>query len=137
MNASEAVRWNRLTKDEKQKLLDLLTTQLTHSVKLSKKKLDDVHDRQERCRIVEQELVVSKQKLERDCAKARTYQELKEKIQLGTLLKTFLIFIAGLSGLLLIGNNNRTFQLAIKNNSQTPSLLNQKKANLTNTINKM
>ncbi len=58
----------------------------------------------------------------------------KEKIQLGSLIKTFLIFIAGLSGLLLIGNNNRTFQLANNNNSQTPSLLNQKKANLPNTI---
>ena len=44
MDASEAVRWNRLTKDEKQKLLDLLTTQLTQSVKLSKKKLDDEMD---------------------------------------------------------------------------------------------
>ncbi len=41
MDAEEAVRWNRLNPDEKQKLLDLLGGRLTHSVRLSKKKLDD------------------------------------------------------------------------------------------------
>ena len=48
-------------------------------IEQTRKKLDDVHERQERCRIVEQELIASKQRLEKDCAKARTYQELKEK----------------------------------------------------------
>jgi chromosome segregation protein len=46
-------------------------------------KLDEVQERQERCRIVEQELLAARQKLERDCAKARTYQELRQRQQIG------------------------------------------------------
>ena len=42
-------------------------------------KLDEVQERQERCRIVEQELLASRQKLERDCAKARIYQDLRQQ----------------------------------------------------------
>ncbi len=61
-------------------------------IEQSKKKLDLVHEREERCRIVEQELQVGKQKLERDCAKARTYQELKEKLQLGRQQELVLAF---------------------------------------------
>jgi chromosome segregation protein len=49
----------------------------------SRSKLDEVQERQERCRIVEQELLHSRQKLERDCAKARLYQELRQRLQLG------------------------------------------------------
>ncbi len=52
-------------------------------IEQSRKKLDDVYERQERCRIVEQELISTRQRLERDCAKARTYKELKERLQLG------------------------------------------------------
>jgi chromosome segregation protein len=48
-------------------------------------KLDEVHERVERCRIVEQELLSSRQKLEKDCAKARAYQELREKLHTGRL----------------------------------------------------
>jgi chromosome segregation protein len=46
-------------------------------------KLDEVQERQERCRIVEQELLSSRQKLERDCARARAYQELRQKLHTG------------------------------------------------------
>ncbi len=46
-------------------------------------KLDEVQERQERCRIVEQELLVGRQKLERDCAKARSYQELRQRLHIG------------------------------------------------------
>ena len=42
-------------------------------------KLDEVQERQERCAIVQQELLTSRQKLERDCAKARTYQDLRQR----------------------------------------------------------
>jgi chromosome segregation protein len=49
----------------------------------SRSKLDEVQERQERCRIVEQELFNSRQKLERDCAKARLYQDLRQRLQLG------------------------------------------------------
>ncbi|MCX5950338.1 MAG: AAA family ATPase, partial [Cyanobacteria bacterium] len=49
----------------------------------SRSKLDEVQERQERCRIVEQELLNSRQKLERDCAKARLYQDLRQRLQRG------------------------------------------------------
>ena len=49
----------------------------------SRSKLDEVQERQERCRIVEQELLNSRQKLERDCAKARLYQDLRQRLQQG------------------------------------------------------
>ena len=52
-------------------------------IEQSRGKLDEVLQRQERCRIVEQELLVNRQKLERDCTRARTYQELRQRLQLG------------------------------------------------------
>ncbi len=55
-------------------------------------KLDDVFDRQERCRIVEQELHSSKQKLEKDCEKARLYKDLKDQMQLGRKQESVLVF---------------------------------------------
>ncbi|MFM2080440.1 MAG: Chromosome partition protein Smc [Cyanobacteriota bacterium] len=48
-------------------------------------KLTEVQEREERCAIVQQELLGARQKLERDCAKARTYQELRERFQRGRL----------------------------------------------------
>ncbi len=54
-------------------------------IEQSRSKLDEVVERQERCRIVEQELLAARQKLERDCAKARTYQELRERLHQGRL----------------------------------------------------
>ncbi len=54
-------------------------------IEQSRGKLDEVVERQERCRIVEQELLATRQKLERDCAKARTYQELRERLHHGRL----------------------------------------------------
>ncbi len=46
-------------------------------------KLDDVYERQERCRIVEQELILSKQRLQKDCEKASLYKELKNQLLIG------------------------------------------------------
>ncbi len=66
----------------------------------TRSKLDDVQERQERCRIVEQELVNSKQRLERDCAKARTYQELREKFQIGKKQELVLAYEAAKQGLI-------------------------------------
>jgi len=54
-------------------------------IEQTRSKLDEVQDRQERCRIVEQELLASRQKLERDCAKARSYQLLRDQLHLGRL----------------------------------------------------
>jgi chromosome segregation protein len=55
-------------------------------------KLEEVQERQERCRIVEQELLAGRQKLERDCAKARTYQELRQRLQIGRQQEQLLAF---------------------------------------------
>ncbi len=52
-------------------------------IEQSRAKLDEVQERQERCRIVEQELLAARQRLERDCAKARTYQDLRERLHVG------------------------------------------------------
>jgi chromosome segregation protein len=52
-------------------------------IEQTRAKLDEVQDRQERCRIVEQELLAGRQKLERDCAKARSYQELRQRLHIG------------------------------------------------------
>jgi chromosome segregation protein len=49
----------------------------------TRSKLDEVQDRQERCRIVQQELLGARQKLERDCARARAYQELRQQLHTG------------------------------------------------------
>ena len=55
-------------------------------------KLDEVQQRQERCAIVEQELLVSRQKLERDCARARSYQELRNRLQEGRAQEQVLVY---------------------------------------------
>jgi hypothetical protein len=57
-------------------------------------KLDEVQERQGRCSIVQQELLSSRQKLERDCAKARTYQDLRQRHHTGRLHEQVLAFEA-------------------------------------------
>jgi chromosome segregation protein len=57
-------------------------------------KLEEVQERQERCGIVQQELLASRQKLERDCAKARTYQNLRQRHHTGRLQEQLLAFEA-------------------------------------------
>jgi len=52
-------------------------------IEQTRSKLDDVFERQERCRIVEQELNLSKQRLQKDCEKAILYKELKNKLLIG------------------------------------------------------
>ncbi len=54
-------------------------------IEQTRSKLTEVQEREERCAIVQQELLMARQKLERDCAKARTYQELLERFQRGRL----------------------------------------------------
>ncbi len=54
-------------------------------IEQTRSKLDEVQERQERCSIVQQELLASRQKLERDCARARTYQDLRQRLQQGRL----------------------------------------------------
>ena len=52
-------------------------------IEQARRKLDEVQEREERCRIVESELESSRARLERDCQRARLYQELRQKVQLG------------------------------------------------------
>ena len=61
-------------------------------IEQTRSKLDDVQDRQDRCRIVEQELIASKQKLQKDCEKAKIYKDLKEQFQLGKKQELVLVF---------------------------------------------
>jgi len=61
-------------------------------IEQTRSKLTEVQEREERCAIVQQELLVSRQKLERDCAKARTYQDLRERFQRGRLQEQVLGF---------------------------------------------
>ena len=63
-------------------------------IEQSRAKLDEVQERQERCAIVQQELLGSRQKLERDCAKARTYQDLRQRHHTGRLREQLLAFEA-------------------------------------------
>jgi chromosome segregation protein len=63
-------------------------------IEQSRGKLDEVQERQERCSIVQQELLSSRQKLERDCAKARTYQDLRQRLHNGRLQEQVLAFEA-------------------------------------------
>jgi len=61
-------------------------------IEQTRSKLDAVYDSQERCGIVQQELLASRAKLERDCARARTYQELKQRHSSGRLQEQVLAF---------------------------------------------
>ena len=63
-------------------------------IEQSRRKLDDVQERQDRCRIVEQELLTARQRLEKDCAKARAYQELRDQVQNGRQQELVLAFEA-------------------------------------------
>ncbi len=63
-------------------------------IEQTRRKLDEVQERQERCRIVEQELLTARQRLEKDCAKARAYQELREQLQTGRRQEMVLAFEA-------------------------------------------
>ena len=63
-------------------------------IEQTRRKLDDVQERQDRCRIIEQELLASRQRLEKDCAKARQYQQLRERLQLGRRQEMVLAFEA-------------------------------------------
>ncbi len=76
-------------------------------IEQTRRKLDDVQDRQERCRIIEQELLASRQRLEKDCAKARQYQELRERLQLGRQQEMVLAFEAAQVALQTLGTRQQ------------------------------
>ncbi|MEB3276033.1 MAG: chromosome segregation protein SMC, partial [Cyanobacteriota bacterium] len=61
-------------------------------IEQTRSKLDAVQESQERCGIVQQELLAARTKLERDCARARTYQELRQRHSSGRLQEQVLVF---------------------------------------------
>jgi len=60
-------------------------------IEQTRSKLDAVHESQERCGIVQHELLASRHRLERDCARARTYQELRQRHSSGRLQEQVLV----------------------------------------------
>ena len=76
----------------------------------TRRKLDDVQERQERCRIIEQELLASRQRLEKDCAKARQYQELRGRLQLGRQQEMVLAFEAAQVALRNLGTRQQELE---------------------------
>ena len=83
-------------------------------IEQTRRKLDDVQERQERCRLIEQELLSSRQRLEKDCAKARQYQDLRERLQLGRRQEMVLAFEAAQQAL----ENLHTRQVALEAQEQ-------------------
>jgi chromosome segregation protein len=63
-------------------------------IEQTRAKLDAVQERQERCRIVEQELLAGRQKLEKECSRARTYQALRQQLHDGRLQEQVLAWEA-------------------------------------------
>ncbi|MFO0104620.1 MAG: AAA family ATPase, partial [Cyanobium sp.] len=76
-------------------------------IEQSRTKLDEVQDRQERCAIVQQELLAARARLERDCAKARTYQDLRQRHHSGRLQEQVLAYEAAEAGLAQLESRQR------------------------------
>ncbi len=79
-------------------------------IEQTRSKLDAVHERQERCEIVQQELLSARQRLERDCAKARTYQSLRDKLQVGKKQELVLSFEASKQELIDLKNESQRLE---------------------------
>ena len=100
-------------------------------------KLDDVYERQERCRIVEQELLSSRNKLERDCEKARTYKDLREKLQLGRQRELILSFEESQKALSNLKDKKQTLLVKEEQDVKTISLFEEDLSNSTSTLNEL
>ena len=79
-------------------------------IEQTRRKLDDVQERQDRCRIIEHELLASRQRLEKDCAKARQYQELRERLHLGRRQEMVLAFEAARQALGDLGSRQKAIE---------------------------
>ena len=97
-------------------------------------KLDDVYEKQERCRIVEQELILSKQRLQKDCEKASLYQELKNQFLLGRQQESVLSYEDALKGL---DKLDIEHQELIKKEKVDSEKILQKESNLSKSIDKL
>ena len=100
----------------------------------TRSKLDDVYDRQERCRIVEQELNLSKQRLQKDCEKASLYKDLKNKLLIGKQQELVLSYEAAKSNLGKLDVEQK--ELIIKEKKDSETLINIQN-DLKNSIDKL
>jgi len=87
-------------------------------------KLDDVYERQERCRIVEQELILSKQRLQKDCEKASLYKDLKNQLFIGRQQELVLSYEDAKQGLEKLDTNHQ--ELIKKEKRDSEKLINNK-----------
>jgi chromosome segregation protein len=76
-------------------------------IEQTRAKLDEVQERQERCAIVQQELLAARAKLERDCAKARAYQDLRQRHHTGRLQEQVLAYEAAEAGVAQLESRQR------------------------------
>jgi chromosome segregation protein len=76
-------------------------------IEQTRAKLDEVQERQERCSIVQQELLAARVRLERDCAKARTYQDLRQRLHRGRQQEQVLAHEAAEAGLARLESRQR------------------------------
>ncbi len=68
---------------ERREIIDELAgvAEFDRKIEQTKKTLDEVKEREERCRIIEQELIKARDRLDADRVKAQKYKQLREKIQ--------------------------------------------------------
>ena len=68
---------------ERREIIDELAgvAEFDRKIEQTKKTLDSVKDREERCQIIQQELIKARDRLAKDRVKAQKYRELKQKIQ--------------------------------------------------------
>ncbi len=97
-------------------------------------KLDDVYERQERCRIVEQELNQSKCRLQKDCEKASLYKDLKNKLLIGRQQELVLSYEEAKKGLNIL---DLDFQELIKKEKIDSEILLKKEIELKKSVEKL
>ncbi len=89
-------------------------------IEQTRTKLNNVQESEDRCRIVEQELLSARQRLEKDCEKARKYKDFREQLQIGKQQEMVLAFETADKGLQDLRTKNN--QLAEKEVEDTENL---------------
>ena len=86
-------------------------------------KLNDVHERQERCEILQNELQTNKLKLEKECEKAKKYKKLKEDLAVLKELEKVLLYREQLERLKKIEEKGKEFNKQANELNQHNKLL--------------
>ena len=85
-------------------------------------KLNDVHDRQERCEILQNELQTNKLKLEKECEKAKKYKKLKENLNILKELEKVVLYKEQIIRLKKIDEKEEEFEKKAKGLNQQKQL---------------